>query len=59
MKKQYVTPESEVLNLFLEGEVAINIASQNDDVSIEKDAVLSNKKQANPIWGNSLWGEEE
>lgn len=56
MKKTYIRPETQVVNIHTEGMIAASLAIRNNgtvDTSVDG-AQLSNKK--NPIWGTE---EEE
>lgn len=56
MKKVYMAPKAEAIDFYMEGKVALNIMSGEDDPTITQDSeILSNKKE-NPIWGEQKSG---
>lgn len=56
MKKHYMAPKAEIVQLTLEGMVAASKNMQIDD-SYEGSQQLSGKQES--IWDNDIWNEEK
>lgn len=54
MKKTYIRPETQVVNIHTEGMIAASIRISNETVDTSNGGQLTNKKD--PIWGTE---EEE
>ena len=54
MKKTYIRPETQVVNIHTEGMIAASIRISNETVDTSNGGQLTNKKD--PIWGTD---EEE
>lgn len=57
MKKHYMVPKAEIVQLTLEGMVAASKNMQIDDSTYEGPQQLSGKQES--IWDNDIWNEEK
>ena len=57
MKKHYMTPKAEIVQLTLEGMVAASKSMQIDDSSYVGNQQLSGKQES--IWDNDIWNEDK
>lgn len=57
MKKHYMAPKAEIVQLTLEGMVAASKNMQIDDSTYEGPQQLSGKQES--IWDNDIWNEEK
>lgn len=53
MKKTYIIPQSQQINLFLEGEVALTVTSNSESNITDESDYLSNRKGNQTIWGGN------
>lgn len=53
MKKTYIIPQSQQINLYLEGEVALTVTSGSDSSITDESDYLSNRKGNQTIWGGN------
>ena len=57
MKKHYMAPKAEIVQLTLEGMVAASKSMQIDDSSYVDNQQLSGKQEN--IWDNDIWNEDK
>ena len=57
MKKHYMAPKAEIVQLTLEGMVAASKSMQIDDSSYVGNQQLSGKQES--IWYNDIWNEDK
>lgn len=57
MKKHYMAPKAEIVQLTLEGMVVASKSMQIDDSSYVGNQQLSGKQES--IWDNDIWNEDK
>lgn len=57
MKKHYMAPKAEIVQLTLEGMVATSKSMQIDNSSYVGNQQLSGKQES--IWDNDIWNEDK